>query len=353
MPNASVRNLVLETPYTIGYSTDEDELPDIYITKDQFPNLRSLSLTRFVLPWTSPLFTSLAHLHLFDLPDPEVSALLDIFAACPALETLSICIAGLATYDDTPKTRMVTLPHVRKLKVSNFAVLVPTLLQHLVLPAIVSLNIELLAIETSPWRPELETLADILPQHIATLPSSLLCVMLTYVLPLRPANRQVEEMWMLWEDPLHDFARILAFARVTKLVLLASDIWKPSSWHDFFVCLPHVEEISVCTDDESKFFIALAGLDDGQPVLPKLRKLVVQDAQLGKRAQFALMKVLRARAEKGVRLWRLSLMLFSHRRRRTIRSDVRDSLKRHVGILEVRKTTDWACDLRSRMSPEL
>ncbi|KAH9923395.1 hypothetical protein B0H21DRAFT_159608 [Amylocystis lapponica] len=111
---SSVRNLVLETPYTNGYSTDEDELPDIYITKDQFPNLRSLSLTRFVLSWTSPLFTSLAHLHLIDLPDPEVSALLDIFAACPALETLSVCIAGLATYDDTPKTRMVTLPHVRK-----------------------------------------------------------------------------------------------------------------------------------------------------------------------------------------------------------------------------------------------
>ncbi|KAL6303598.1 hypothetical protein BKA93DRAFT_786987 [Sparassis latifolia] len=112
---------------------------------DQFPRLRSLSLSGVYILWTSALLQNLVFLAIQlrdDSFDPQgrlydsasMDTVLNALEACPSLEDLKLTWCGPKVPDTSNPARFVSLPRLQRLSLEDNADTLSALLSHLITP---------------------------------------------------------------------------------------------------------------------------------------------------------------------------------------------------------------------------
>ncbi|KAJ6591565.1 hypothetical protein DFH09DRAFT_1358138 [Mycena vulgaris] len=127
-PAPYLHSLCLESP---GFSNEQHfTLPDTFLNGGEAPRLRKLELTRFFLPWDSPLMSNLIHLkihHPGSIARPSMSELVEALERMPLLETLELDnalpkIADGVSIVSVPINR-TALSHLKRLTIANVSAL--------------------------------------------------------------------------------------------------------------------------------------------------------------------------------------------------------------------------------------
>ncbi|KAJ7504369.1 hypothetical protein B0H11DRAFT_1710232, partial [Mycena galericulata] len=139
----------------LTFSWQHFTLPDKFLNGEA-PRLRRLELTRFFLPWDSPLMSNLIHLkihHPGPTARPSMTDFIDALDRMPLLETLELDnalpeIAEDVTTVSAPTTR-TALKHLKRISIGNVSALeCADALNHLSYPTSTSMKISCIG-ETS------------------------------------------------------------------------------------------------------------------------------------------------------------------------------------------------------------
>lgn len=110
----------------------------LFIFNNSAPALRGICLSRVSVPWTIPTY-GLTHLELYRQPDsaaPSMEIFLQILSNCLRLEVLILVSSGPPEVSDYPTpSRLVELPYMDWILLSNRDVNIARLLAHLSLPS--------------------------------------------------------------------------------------------------------------------------------------------------------------------------------------------------------------------------
>ncbi|GBE85847.1 predicted protein [Sparassis crispa] len=317
---------------------------------DQFPRLRSLSLSGVYILWTSALLQNLVFLAIQlrdDSFDPQgrlydsasMDTVLNALEACLSLEDLKLIWCGPKVPDTSNPARFVSLPRLQRLSLEDNADTLSALLSHLIIPPQATITAVIDGPLPMGWRgsrigsisPQDDPLRDP-TRHI---PSNQLvgaydspdCSESSVRLEMRCnfifPDWMPEELNRLSLLPIatREFTELFASigAPVSTLRVFGFlGFMRERDWVDALACFPHLKHLGVgYAGNVCALFHALDIRMPPRPprvVCPHLQvldlDLVNTSASFGQHSAGALLACLRSRARVGARLKRLRLKGF-------------------------------------------
>ncbi|KAH9920987.1 hypothetical protein B0H21DRAFT_767256 [Amylocystis lapponica] len=334
-----------------GYHDDSDDENDVDDVNDQmvanfdfvhdsarFPRLRILSMRSMAFPRPSQVLASLVHLELSDLhdPPPSIDALFDTLESMKHLEFLKIEDCQLLSGKTNRKPpRTVSLERLRRLCLGDESPNLAFLLSRLVIPTCSSLQLEIVIPETYSGEviiaalprdksciPKFSALRNV---HIKLRECSLQCdadvqdVVANSPFRLSICCEDDDNDWFFnHHRPAHELGRLFSSLSVTILDLDSKFSYMlDTEYRSLLRGFPHVEHLTVSTNDTVLFLMALDTNSHGELLCQKLRTLVVDakwehydSVHFKVRVIPELLNALRSRASCGMVLEQLVLRKF-------------------------------------------
>ncbi|KAJ7155425.1 hypothetical protein C8R43DRAFT_430595 [Mycena crocata] len=364
-----LHSLCLESP---RYAQEHFTLPPTFLNGEA-PRLRRLELTRFFMPWDSPLMNNLTHLKIQNpgpTARPSMTELVEALGRMPLLETLELDDALPRIADDVstlsvPSAR-TPLPHLKRIIVANVSALeCADTLNHLSYPSNTSIKISCLGGTSTvvAFSPLLQALVNVHSaghtKHLRTLLVNIgwdnmtIRAWTSFVQNCDPLRgRAFLDLDFKWSQFMrHESQALLTFAckslplRGVRGLSLSTDIHEidTKTWINTFAELPTL--LTIRLRNQSAEFIAALGEDvilDGVKRIPQmtatikptgrraslrrprpesvrlglffpsLRNLIFQETTFEESVLDTLESTLMERCERRQELWTLTLRDCSH-----------------------------------------